>query len=91
MSDNTVGSMYLAASERNAQRIADLQAEVERLRAQLAERDEWEPVPDGKYNTLSSTQLETAGDKLYHLFGHGYYAKVAMPDDLRLCRRKAKE
>lgn len=37
MSDNTVGSMYLAASERNAQRIADLQAEVERLRADNAE------------------------------------------------------
>lgn len=91
MSDNTLGGMYLAASERNAQRIADLQAEVERLRAQLAERDEWQPLPNGKHGKIARpTTIEIRADMVIFENRESILTAV-FPDDLRLCRRKAKE
>lgn len=59
-------------------------AEIDTLRAQLAQRGEWEPLPDGVYHTDSAVLLKVEGAQL-HVYDT-YPAVVDLPMGMALCR-----
>lgn len=78
----------------------NMQAQIDELRAQLAEREQWEPVrystfvEDQLHNdtylliTLDGSHLEI-GDDVEGVTSDG--RTVVLPSNIRLCRRKPKE
>jgi hypothetical protein len=90
MSD-VFGRVVMDASVANAKRIealkervAELEAANAALEARLAERDEWEVVPDGIHNT-DSPEVLYVKDKLLSIVGEYW---VYLPQDYALCRRR---
>lgn len=71
MSETTLGGLYLNASERNAQRIADLQAEIDALRTQL-DKGKGASTMDDTQPTL--TTLEWGRQKMMSRHDDGYGA-----------------
>lgn len=79
---------------------ARLMVENAALRQQLAAREEWEPVADGVYthpNWDNNGEVTLAvgynGSELeeWHSSNPSDVEEIGLPDDIRLCRRKAQE
>lgn len=68
-------------------RIAELEAEVERLRA-----ERWEPVRPHGYERITDVMdvYEADGEMLLRWYTEGYYWDVALPANIRLCRKEAR-
>lgn len=69
------------------QRIAELEAELERLRA-----ERWEPVKPHGYERITDVMdvYEADGEMLLRWYTEGYYWDVALPANIRLCRQEAR-
>lgn len=73
-----------------------MQREIDTLRATLAEREQWEPVEDGEYDEWDTHlgDIVTIEEGLLRVFDNSRpydpcVAKLRLPDDIRLCRRKS--
>ena len=66
------------------------EAELQELRAQLAAQ-EWEPLPNGKHDKIAGrTSIEIRADMII-LENRDSILTAVLPDNLRLCRRKAQD
>jgi hypothetical protein len=70
----------------------EYEARIAELEGELAERDEWEPVPDGVYAGIT---VDENGSELWMAapdpHGHLWDTDAFLGVDYRLCRRKPKE
>lgn len=75
------------AVDKQRHRIAELEAELERLRA-----ERWEPVRPHGYERITDVMdvYEADGEMLLRWYTEGYYWDVALPANIRLCRQEAR-